>query len=146
MKPRREIEADPFDEELEQLQPASVVHHKVSWVSMSYIMTSELIGMGRSLVVPLLRTHDSRPCAGVLSLPAAFQALGWLPAIFAVLFISALTTYTGVLMHEEFMMIPSLRSYVDLLSYLHGQHGRRYAILTVFGLQSITSQCIVLCF
>ena len=49
MQPHREIEADPFDEELEQLQPASVVHHKVSWISMTYIMTSELIGMGRSL-------------------------------------------------------------------------------------------------
>ena len=86
-------------------------------------------------------SNDSRARTGVLSLPAAFQALGWIPAIFAVLFISALTTYTGVLMHEEFMMIPSLRSYVDLLSYLHGQHGRRYAILTVYA-----PRCNTVCF
>ena len=59
---------------LDDLQIAPVDHddkshavvHKVGWVRMGYIMTSELIGMG------------------VLSLPAAFQTLGWVPAIITV--------------------------------------------------------------
>ena len=59
---------------------------------------------------------------------------GWIPGVATVLFMAWLTTYTGLMMHETFMMRPSLRSYVDLLSYLHGSRGRRYAVGTVYTL------------
>jgi hypothetical protein len=42
-------------------------HHKVTWLRMGYIMTSELVGMG------------------VLSIPVAFQKLGWFLGVFTVL-------------------------------------------------------------
>lgn len=100
----------------------------VGWVTMSFILMSDQIGYG------------------VLVVPSAYRQLGYIGASAAILFLSVITTYTGLLLCRVRREKPNITSYKQLFREVFGNgwaSGYASACVALFLFSVICSSLVV---
>lgn len=86
---------------------------KVGWIFMAFMLMSDQIGYG------------------ILCMPKVYTKLGYLGGTIAVLIVSALTTYTGLLLARIHKEYPDINSYERLFSRTFSPAAGKYAAVCI---------------
>lgn len=93
------------------------------WILTSSLVVSDVIG------------------SGVLALPSAVAALGWVPGMSLLVVFGYMSLYTGLLLGRLHCRYPNVHSYGDLAHVFAGERGRKvaafFANLQMFGLVAV---------
>eukprot|EP00871_Galdieria_phlegrea_P001942 jgi/Galph1/2749/GphlegSOOS_G1406.1 len=105
----RSLSYDPDDPEKEYVPP-----RKMSWWMLTFLMCGYMVGIG------------------VLSIPSAFQTLGWVGGVVILTGVYFITTATGYFLYYMGLRYPTVRSYARMSRRLWGKPGMYFTAFIAY--------------